>query len=174
MPIRKNWKHSLFQASSSIEYGISLASFLHSVQQIQTCHPNLRVNRCNSNMMHFSCLLFLIATVDVPTVSEWVWKKNVNLTFCVATWVWISSLMQIWYQFFVSSKLFLVKQIFLLYLSKTLQYQGGLTFWSNESHFGHRVHYHDSKLSAEHILKFSKKHHIRNSRYWFLPKSLIL
>ena len=37
------------------------------------------------------------------------------------------------------------------YFSKPLSIWGYLIFCSNGSHFGHRVNYHVSKVSAEHI-----------------------
>ena len=60
----------MFEASSSIQYVLSLASVLHSIQQMQDS-----LFMCQSLQIKHDddfCLLFLIATADFSTVSGWV------------------------------------------------------------------------------------------------------
>ena len=38
-------------------------------------------------------LIIFIATLDVSRVTGWVWKRNIKLTFLMASWVWIHPLM---------------------------------------------------------------------------------
>ena len=66
----------MFEASSSIQYVLSLASVLHSIQDSSFMCQSLQIKH---DVLF--CLLFLIATADFSTE----WKQNVKWTLCVAT-----------------------------------------------------------------------------------------
>ena len=65
----------MFEASSSIQYVLSLASVLHTIQQMQDYVSMCQCVMCQSLQIKHDvlfCLLFLIATADFSTVSGWV------------------------------------------------------------------------------------------------------
>ena len=60
----------MFEASSSIQYVLSLASVLHSIQQMQDSSFMCQLLQIKHDVLFW--LLFLIATADFSTVSGWV------------------------------------------------------------------------------------------------------
>ena len=66
----------MFEASSSIQYVLSLASVLHSIQQMHDSSFMCQSLQIKHDVLF--CLLFLIATADFSTVSGWVRNKMSN------------------------------------------------------------------------------------------------